>query len=206
MPRHESTLGAARLDFTTPGEVDRFLEMLGRFERGEIDGDAWRSFRAWAQSILSLGPVTPISLVAGVTSEPLELSVSSAVTRPVSVTLRSSSPGGGFSTSPAGPWTATLSLSVVPGAPVAFYHRDTRAGTATVTASAPGITPATRPVTVAAGVAARVTVTPGSRSLRARGEVGFTGRATDAFGNATAAPLSWTVSPAGLGTFVRGSG
>jgi hypothetical protein len=168
--------------------------------------DAWRSFRAWAQSILSLGPVSPISLVAGVASGPLELSVSSAVTRPVSVTLRSSSPGGGFSTSPAGPWTATLSLSVVPGAPVAFYHRDMRAGSATVTAAAPGITPATRPVSVAAGVAARVAVEPGSRSLRARGEVRFTGRATDAFGNPTASALSWTVSPAGLGTFVRDSG
>ena len=168
--------------------------------------EAWRSFRAWAQSILSLGPVSPISLVAGVASGPLELSVSSAASRPVSVTLRSSSPGGGFATSPAGPWTATLSISVVPGAPVAYYHRDTRAGTATVTASATGMTPATRAVTVAAGAAARVTVTPGSRSVRARGEVRFTGAATDAFGNATATGLSWTVSPPSLGTFVRASG
>ncbi|HET6623935.1 MAG TPA: hypothetical protein VFG70_05345 [Gaiellaceae bacterium] len=168
--------------------------------------EAWRSFRAWAQSILSLGPVSPISLVAGVASGPLELSVSSAVTRPVSVTLRSSSAGGAFSTSPVGPWTATLSLSVVPGAPVAYYHRDTRAGTATVSASSPGISPGTRPVSVAAGAAARVTVTPGPRSLRARGETRFTGTAVDAFGNPTASPLSWTVSPGELGTFVRGSG
>jgi hypothetical protein len=168
--------------------------------------EAWRSFRAWAQSILSLGPVSPIGLVAGVASGPLELSVSSAVTRPVTVTLRSSSAGGGFSTSPAGPWTGTLSISVVPGAPVAYYHRDTRAGTATITATATGMTPASRTVTVAAGAAARVTVTPGSRSVRARGEVRFTGAATDAFGNAAATPLSWAVSPPSLGTFVRGSG
>jgi hypothetical protein len=36
--------------------------------------------------------------------------------------------------------------------------------------------------------------------------VRFTGAATDAFGNAVATPLSWTVSPPSLGTFVRGSG
>ena len=168
--------------------------------------DAWRSFRAWAQSILSLGPGSPIGLVAGIASGPLELSVSSAVARPVAVTLRSSSPGGAFATSPAGPWTGTLSVPVVPGTPAAFYHRDTRAGTATLTASAPGISPATRAVNVAAGVAARVTVTPGTRSLPARGEARFAGAATDAFGNATVAPLSWTVTPATLGTFVRGPG
>jgi hypothetical protein len=167
--------------------------------------EAWRSFRAWAQSILSIGPGSPINLVAGVASGPLELSVASAGARPVAVTLRSSSPGGGFSTSPAGPWTSALTLSVVPGTPVAFYHRDTRAGAATVTASAPGTTPATRAVGVAAGVAERVTVTPGTREVRARGEVTFTGAATDAFGNITASPLSWTVAPATLGTVVRGS-
>jgi hypothetical protein len=168
--------------------------------------EAWRSFRAWAQSILSIGPASQINLVAGVASGPLELSVASAGARPVAVTLRSSSPGGGFSTSPAGPWTSALTLSVVPGTPVAFYHRDTRAGTATVTASAPGTTPATRAVSVAAGVAERVTVTPGAREVRARGEVTFTGAATDAFGNPTATPLSWTVAPPTLGTFVRGRG
>jgi hypothetical protein len=168
--------------------------------------EAWRSFRAWAQSILSIGPASQINLVAGVASGPLELSVASAGARPVAVTLRSSSPGGGFSTSPAGPWTSALTLSVVPGTPVAFYHRDTRAGTPTVTASAPGTTPATRAVSVAAGVAERVTVTPGAREVRARGEVAFTGAATDAFGNATASPLSWTVAPPTIGTFVRERG
>ena len=168
--------------------------------------EAWRSFRAWAQSILSLGPASPITLVAGIASGPLELSVASAAARPVAVTLRSSSPGGGFSTSPAGPWTSALTVSVVPGTPVAFHYRDTRAGTATLTASAPGTTPATRAVSVAAGVAERVTVTPATREVRARGEATFTGAATDAFGNTTASPLSWTVAPTTLGTFVRGRG
>ena len=91
----------------------------------------------------------------------------------------------------------------MPGTPVAFHYRDTRAGTATLTASAPGTTPATRAVSVAAGVAERVTVTPATRE--ASGEATFTGAATDAFGNTTASPLSWTVAPTTLGT-LRGRG
>ena len=50
------------------------------------------------------------TLVAGVASPPLQLSLASAVVRPVTVTLRSSSPAGAFSTSPAGPWTSTLAF------------------------------------------------------------------------------------------------
>lgn len=165
---------------------------------------AWRSFRAWAQSTLALGPATPTRIVAGVPSGPLELSVATAVARPVTVTLRSSSSAGTFSTSAAGPWTPTLAVPVTPGTVVAVYYRDTRAGTPTLTATSPGTTQATRAVTVVAGAAARVTVTPGAREVRARGEVGFTGAATDAFGNATPGRLAWAVTPSTLGTFVRG--
>ena len=167
---------------------------------------AWRSFRGWAQSTLSIGPAAPIRVVAGAASAPLELSVASAVARPVAVTLRSSSPGGAFSTSAAGPWTSSLTVSVAPGTVGSFFYRDTRAGAATLTATSPGTTQATREVTVVAGEAARVAVTPGSREVRARGEVGFTGAATDAFGNATPGSLSWTVAPSSLGTFVAGRG
>ena len=74
---------------------------------------AWRSFRAWAQSTLTIG-ATPSTLAAGAVSPPLQLALSSAVTRPLSVTLRSSSPAGTFSTSTAGPWTSTLVLPVSP--------------------------------------------------------------------------------------------
>ena len=167
---------------------------------------AWRSFRAWAQSTLSIGPVAPIRVVAGVASAPLELSVASAVARPVAVTLRSTSPGGAFSTNVAGPWTSALTVPVAPGTVGSFFYRDTRAGAATLTATSPGTTQATREVTVVAGEAARIAVTPGSREVRARGEVGFTGAATDAFGNATPGAISWTVTPSSLGAFVIGPG
>src|ERR671937_1441566 len=39
------TAGRARLTFAEPAEIDEFAEMLGRFERGEIDAEAWRRFR-----------------------------------------------------------------------------------------------------------------------------------------------------------------
>jgi hypothetical protein len=166
---------------------------------------AWRSFRAWAQSTLSIGPVTPTQVVAGEPSLPLELSIATAVARGVTVTLRSSSAAGTFSTSAVGPWATTVALSVTPGVVSTFYYRDTRAGVATLTATSPGTTQATRLVTVAAAAATRITVTPASREVEARGQVTFDATATDAFGNATPGGVSWSVSPPGFGTIVRGT-
>ena len=81
---------------------------------------AWRSFRAWAQSTLTIGGV-PATLTAGVGSPPLQLVTPSAVSRPLNVTLRSSSPAGSFSTTAAGPWTSALTVPVAAGAGVIFY-------------------------------------------------------------------------------------
>jgi sulfite reductase beta subunit-like hemoprotein len=39
------TFGRARLSFADEADIDEFVEVLGRFERGEITPDAWRSFR-----------------------------------------------------------------------------------------------------------------------------------------------------------------
>jgi sulfite reductase beta subunit-like hemoprotein len=40
-----NTLGRARLSFAKESEIDEFIEVLDRFERGEIGPDAWRAFR-----------------------------------------------------------------------------------------------------------------------------------------------------------------
>ena len=58
-------------------------------------------------------------------------------------------------------------------------------------------------MTVVAGAAARIAVTPASREVRARGETRFTATATDSFGNVAQAGVAWSVAPASLGTFVR---
>jgi hypothetical protein len=165
---------------------------------------AWQSFRTWTQPALTIGvPSTPIP--AGTPSPQLTVSVASAVT-PVTVTLRSSSPQGAFSTSPAGPWTSALSLTVSPGLPGTFYYRDTLAGRATLTASAAGATSATQTVTITPGPVARVAVTPTSGQVRVRDSRRFTASTTDAFGNAAPAKLTWRVSPAALGRIAPGSG
>src|SRR5262245_27340770 len=39
------TFGRARLSFADEADIDEFVEVLGRFERGEIPPDAWRAFR-----------------------------------------------------------------------------------------------------------------------------------------------------------------
>ena len=167
--------------------------------------EAWRNFRTWSQSTLTIGPV-PTTLVAGVASPPLQLSVQASGTRPFVVTLRSSSTAGEFSTSPAGPWTPSLTLTLSPGAVLAFSYRDTRAGRVTLQATAPGTTQATRDVTVVAGPTARVSVTPASREIRARGEVTLRSAATDAFGNAAPAGVTWSVAPATIGRLIRARG
>jgi sulfite reductase beta subunit-like hemoprotein len=43
--RHASTLGRANLDFADGRDVERFIETLARFERGELGADEWRAFR-----------------------------------------------------------------------------------------------------------------------------------------------------------------
>ena len=167
--------------------------------------EAWRSFRAWSQSTLSIGGA-PATLAAGVASPPLQLSLASAIARPVAVTLRSSSPAGTFSLSPAGPWTSTLTVSVSPGVVTAFHYLDTRAGRATLTGAAPGTTQAIAELTVVAGAAARIAVTPATREVRARGETTFTSALTDSFGNAASGSVTWSVTPPSLGTLVRRAG
>lgn len=39
------TAAPARPSYADPAEIDAFVEMLGRFERGEIDAERWRAYR-----------------------------------------------------------------------------------------------------------------------------------------------------------------
>src|SRR5689334_9016031 len=39
------TLGRARLSFAKEADIDEFVDMLGKFERGDITPDEWRAFR-----------------------------------------------------------------------------------------------------------------------------------------------------------------
>jgi len=174
----------------------------------DIDGathnGAWRSFRTWTQPLLTIAPPTE-TVTAGMPSAPSTVSLTTAAGTPattgppLTVTLRSSSTRGTFSTSPAGPWTPTLALSVAPGVAPTFYYRDELAGSFTVTASAIGATAGTQAVTVTAGPAARLTVTPDSRTVKARAAATFEAATTDAFGNVVPTKMTWRVAPPTLG-------
>ena len=45
MSRSTDPTLSARASFADDREIDAFVETLGRFERGEIDADAWRAYR-----------------------------------------------------------------------------------------------------------------------------------------------------------------
>jgi len=171
---------------------------------GASHNAAWQSFRTWTQPLLAIAPAT-LSVTAGTPSAPSTVSLTTTAGSPIStgpaltVTLRASSPSGTFATSPAGPWTTTLALSVAPGVPGTFYYRDTRAGMSTVTASATGATAGTQTVTVVAGPPARVAIVSGPIGVPVRASRPFSATVGDAFGNAVTAAITWTVTPRALG-------
>src|SRR5712692_9193269 len=39
------TLGRTRLSFASEADIDEFVDVLGKFERGELTPDQWRAFR-----------------------------------------------------------------------------------------------------------------------------------------------------------------
>ncbi len=101
---------------------------------------AWSTFSSWTPT----GPEfasSPVTVTAGTAGGPMsvETQIGGIVTTlPLDTTigLSSSSTGGSFSTSPSGPWTATLALTIPAGSNDAtFYMRDTQVGNPTVVAT-----------------------------------------------------------------------
>jgi hypothetical protein len=184
---------------------------------GDLEGarpaEGWRSFRGWTQSTLSLGTPPP-AVTVGQPSAPINLTLVTSTGLPVTtptpltVTLSSSSPRGEFSSSPVGPWTSTLILTIGAGTGTGgvFHYRDTRAGSAVLTASAGGATSGTQTVTVTPGPVAALTVTPASAVLRARASLRFTATGTDSFGNAVPVSPAWSLTPRTLGAVAPATG
>jgi hypothetical protein len=184
---------------------------------GDLEGaslnEAWRWFRVWTPPVLTFA--TPAQTVsAGATSTPMRVALSTwtglDVTRraPLAVTLGTSSPDGMFSTSPTGPWSASLEL-VIPAdesTVVDFYYRDTRAGEALLTASAEGMTNGAQTVTVAPGPVLSLSITPAEATVRARATQLLTAMGRDGFGNVFPVSVSWSVSPSLIGTIALPTG
>ncbi len=184
---------------------------------GDVEGarltEAWKSFRAWTQSVLAFA--TPAQTIpAGAPSAAMSLGLTTSsglpvtTPAPLTVTLSSTSPQGTFSTSPAGPWSGTLSLTIAAGTGTtgAFYYQDTRAGSHVLTASAPAATSGTQTVTVTPGTVAALAITPASATVRARASQRFAVAGTDVFGNAAQVAAAWSLTPPTLGTIAPGTG
>jgi hypothetical protein len=176
--------------------------------------EAWKSFRSWAQSALAFGS-QPQTVAPGVPSAPISLSLTTSsglpvtTPTPLAVTLSTSSPQGAFATSPEGPWTPTLGLTIAAGTGTvpAFYYRDTLAGSHVLTASAAGASSATQTVTVTPGPVAALTMKPASATVRAGMPQRFVVSGTDAYGNAAPMPTAtWSAAPTSLGTLVPATG
>lgn len=144
----------------------------------------------------------PQSLTAGSSSGPMSIALPQAANSATSITLTTRSSAGGFATSPSGPWSSSLILSVAAGSTSSgsFYYTDTRAGQPQLTASANGYSNATQTENVAAAALATIAVSPTSAQVRPGGHVSFSAAGQDRYGNGVSVTPSWSVSPA-LGSF-----
>jgi hypothetical protein len=149
----------------------------------------------------------PQTLTAGSSSGPMSVALSQAPSSTTSVTLTTSSTGGGFATGPSGPWSSSLTLSVAAGSSTSgsFYYTDTHAGQPLLTASASGYSNATQTETVSAASLSSLTVTPASAQVRPGGKVSFSASGQDRYGNPVSVSPNWSVSPA-LGSFAPNPG
>jgi hypothetical protein len=190
------------------GPLGQNLFCGGDLEGAALTG-AWQTFSSWPFPATSIGGA-PATLPAGVASGPLTVQLmgggapQTALADTV-VTLATSSPTGGFSTSPTGPWTPTLVVTVTAGtsASAPFYYRDIRAGGWTLTATSTGRTGATVPLRVTPSSPVRLTLSPRTASLRHGTSRVFRAAAFDSFGNPVIAPVRWSLGRKTLGRLRR---
>ena len=171
---------------------------------------AWNTFTTWALPAVGFTG-SPPTVTAGVSqSLTVQLQVDGVARTAqasVPVTVSTSSPGGAFALDPAGLWVSALEVTVPPGAADAgFYYRDTRAGSATLSASSPGRVSAGYTLAVAPGAVAQLTVSPTSATVAAGARQVFTAAGADAFGNGVAVNPSWTLSAGTPGTLSPSTG
>jgi len=145
---------------TDSGDPSQACEATGcaSIVGGGSPAAGWSSFSTWTPTVPTF-TTPPVSLDPATVSPSISLQlqtggVPTALPNATPVTVTSSSPTAMLSLSPAGPWTPTLALTVLPGSTgVSFFAEDTTGGTLTLTASAAGQV-ATQAETIAAPVSA----------------------------------------------------
>ena len=196
-------LASAIRDSGVPADDTGLAACLPSWCATALDGAAfttgWQSFSTWSTSAVAFA--TPaFQLTAGTVSAPVTLQMQTAgapdiATSDQVLTLASTSPNGGFSTVPTGPFTPTLTVTIPTGASSAtVYYTDTLAGTPTLTAGT-----VAQIETVVAAPVARLALAPVTASVRARASQTFTATGFDAYGNAVLPAATWTLSSSLLG-------
>jgi hypothetical protein len=194
------------------GPPDQNLYCVGDLPGAHFN-DAWKSFRIWTQPVLAF-TTPPQTIPAGTPSGPIGIALTNTLGQPftpkapVTVTLASSSPQGTFSTSPTGPWSPTLSLTIPAGTSTGapFYYLDPRAGSPTLIASAPLTTSGTQTETVTPGPAVTLVVSPATATVPARGTRQLSAFGRDSFGNLFPESVTWSLAPQSIGTLSATTG
>ncbi len=165
---------------------------------GAAFNEGWKDFATWSPPTLVFAnaPFTaPAGTAAQLTLQIQIAGIVKAEPQPVQVALTSSSPQGAFSATATGPWSSSLTLAIPPGATsAAAFYRDTLAGTATITANAPGHVGATQTETVTTAQITTLTISPASATLRVGQTQTFTATALDAGGNVVSVVPAWTAT------------
>jgi hypothetical protein len=175
--------------------------------------EAWKSFRTWTQPVLGFA-TPPQTIPAGSVSAPMSLALVTTsglgITTPtaLAVTVSSSSSTGTFSTSPTGPWSPTLALTIAARTrtTVPFYYQDTKAGSHTLAAAAEGATSGTQILTVLAGPMVAFTVSPQTADVPARASQRLAATGADSYGNSFPVDATWTLEPSTIGILSTPSG
>jgi chitodextrinase len=135
------------------------------------------------------------TLQAGVTSAPYTVTLSGA-TGPATVSLSSTSSTGTFSPG--------KSITIPSGSTATFSYSDTTAGSPTITAKASGSfkgnPSASRQVTVTAGTAVQIAISPKSSTIDTNGRQQYAVTGQDFYGNSTgdvSGSTSFSIAPAG---------
>ena len=171
----------------------------------------WAAFSTWTQTGATFA-TPPVTFTAGTVAGPLtvQLKTGSVVTTAMAdtpVTLTTSSAKGQFATSPNGPWTPSVTLTIPAGqSSASFYYQDTAAGTPTISATLAGQPPATQVETVAAAAPATLRILSRSATVVGGQTRLFSAKVADQYGNPSTAAVSWRLSLAALGTVAPASG
>jgi hypothetical protein len=210
-------LGAAIRDSADSPDGSAACSAGGQSCLGDLAGatftETWKSFRTWTAPALAFTSA-PQTIPAGAPSGPITIALLTSAgtpqvaTAPLTVTLSSNSPQGGFSTAPTGPFTPTLALTIQPGSNAAgpFYYQDTKAGQALLTAAAGGVTSGTQTETILPGSVVGVSVKPTSVTVGANSPQTFAVLGVDSFGNSVPVVAAWSLDPASLGRLKPATG